>query len=101
MHAAIAHKGGCVANHAQTPTNFTTAAERWPDHDAYLQEVFSPTPPRLEDLDLTEDLFQHPFIPTKVLLLTYAQIVTIRWKLTPFETNTGISLLSPTGDRKR
>jgi hypothetical protein len=95
----IALEGGCVASAVCTLHDSATANGRWPDHDAYIQDVFSQNITCLADIGVSEDLLQNPLIPQKGLLLTLAQTVTLDWKLSPFETDTGISLLSSTGNR--
>lgn len=98
-YAIIAYKGRCVTNDAQTKTDLETTAERCPDYNTYVQCIFSSGPNRLDDLNLIKDLLKHSVISTERLLLTHAQTVLLNWKLTHFDTKSGISLLSPAGDR--
>jgi hypothetical protein len=98
-YANIALKGGCVANSSCTLHDPVTVNERWPDHDTYIQAILSQNVTCLADLDVPGDLLQDSLIPKKGLLLTLAQTLTLNWKLNPFETDTGILLLSSTGNR--
>lgn len=99
-YAAIAYEGGCVANSKEDAEYFLSPAEMWPDYSAYIKQVVPENPFSQADLERPEDLLHdlHGLMKGDVLL-TLAQTVALDWNLSTFEDSTGISLLSPTGDR--
>jgi hypothetical protein len=99
-YAAIAYEGGCVANSNEELEYFLSPAEAWPDYEAYIQQVVPRSPFFQTDTGTLDDSVRdlHSLM-RKDTLLTFAQTVTLTWKLSTFDTNTGISLLAPDGSQ--